>query len=205
MLMKVRVLAVLVVSSGLFAQALSPGVRAGVFLTPLLTAAGPQQISVSPFTIGPCLEVRLWRGAAAGIDFLFRRTGVALSATASPRAEIQQWELPVTVSYRFRRPARPFVRAGISFNRVFDVGAEVCAQGRFGEQFYCSDGGLLLELRHRGTHGVVVGGGLRLRSSRVWIEPELRVTHWVDRNFGVRDSAVRSGLNQIGFLVGVIF
>jgi hypothetical protein len=33
----------------------------------------------------------------------------------------------------------------------------------------------------------------------------VRLTHYIDRNFGVRDSAVRSDLNQIGFLVGVIF
>ena len=39
----------------------------------------------------------------------------------------------------------------------------------------------------------------------VWIEPEVRLTKWTDRNFGVRGSAVRSNLNQIELLLGVIF
>jgi hypothetical protein len=40
---------------------------------------------------------------------------------------------------------------------------------------------------------------------KFWLEPEVRLTHWIDRNFGVRGFAIRSNLNQIGFLVGVMF
>ena len=117
-----------------------------------------------------------------------------------------RWEAPITAVYRFRAPMRPFVRTGVSFNRVFGVGgATECARGPFGERFYCLDGRLLVELRHRGTPGFVVGGGLRLKFKDLWLEPELRLTHWGDRNFGVRDSAVRSDLNQIGLLMGVVF
>jgi hypothetical protein len=200
-----RTLAVLVVSSTLLAQGVSPGLRTGVAVTPLLTAEGPQHTSASRFTIGPCIEIHLWRDAALGVDFLLRRTDLAISAAAR-RAEIWEWEVPGTIIYRFRPPARPFVRTGISFNRVFDIsGATECALGPFGERFYCLDGSLFAELRHRGTSGFVLGGGLRLRMNKLWLEPEVRLTHWMDRNFGVRDSAVRSDLNQIGFLVGVIF
>ena len=97
-------------------------------------------------------------------------------------------------------------RTGVSLNRVFDIsGATECARGPFGEQFYCLEGSSLAELRHRGTSGFVVGGGLRFKFRKLWLEPELRLTRWVDRNFGVRDSAVRSNLNQIGLLAGVVF
>jgi hypothetical protein len=114
--------------------------------------------------------------------------------------------MPGTFIYRFRRPTGPFMRTGISFNRVFNVsGVTECARGPNGERFYCLDGSLLAELRHRGVAGLVFGGGLRLRLNRLWLEPEVRLTHWIDRNFGVRDSALRSDLNQIGFLVGLIF
>jgi hypothetical protein len=95
---------------------------------------------------------------------------------------------------------------GISFNRVFDVsGATKCARGPFGEQFYCLNGAQIAELRHRGTLGFVVGGGMRFKFRNLWLEPEVRLTHWIDRNFGVRDSAVRSNLNRMGLLMGVIF
>jgi hypothetical protein len=119
---------------------------------------------------------------------------------------VWRWEAPITFIYRFHAPTRPFVRTGVSLNRVFDVsGTTECGRGPFGEQFYCLEGITLAELRHPGTSGFVVGGGLRFKFMKFWLEPEVRLTHWVDRNFGVRDSAVRSNLNQIGFLVGVIF
>lgn len=201
-----RLLAVLAVSSPLLAQAVSPGFRTGFLATPLIRSAAPQQVSGSRWTIGPCIEVPVWRGAAFGADFLFRRAGLAIPPPGRRRAEVRQWEIPVTFLYRFRRPAGPFARAGISFNRVIGVsGATECGRGPSGERFYCLDGRPLAELRHRGALGFVLGGGLRLRWNRLRLEPEVRLTHWFDRNFGVRDSAVRSGLNQIGFLVGLLF
>jgi hypothetical protein len=201
-----RVLAALLVSSPLFAQTVSLGLRAGVPVTPPLTVDGRQQASASRFTIGRLIEVHLWRGAGFGADFLLRRADLAISAAGSQRAEVWQWEAPITFIYRFRAVARPFVRTGLSLNRVFDIsGATECARGPFGEQFYCLEGSSLAELRHRGTSGFVVGGGFRFKFKKLWFEPELRLTRWVDRNFGVRDSAVRSNLNQIGLLAGVFF
>jgi hypothetical protein len=199
-------LAALLVSSPLLAQTASLGLRAGIPVTPPLTVDGRQQASAPRFTIGPLIEVHLWRGAGFGADFLLRRADLAISAAGSQRAEVWQWEAPITFIYRFRAAARPFVRTGVSLNRVFDIsGANECARGPFGEQFYCLEGNSLAELRHRGTSGFVVGGGLRFKLKKICLEPEVRLTRWIDRNFGVRDSAVRSNLNQIGLLVGAIF
>jgi hypothetical protein len=201
-----RMFAALLVSSRLLAQSVSLGIRAGVPVTPVLTADGPQRTSEPPFTIGPLVEIHLWHGAGLGADFLLRRTDLAISAAGSGQARVWLWEAPITVAYRFPVPMRPFVRTGISFNRVFDVGgATECARGPFGERFYCLDSGFLAELRHQGTSGFVVGGGLRLKFKNLWLVPELRLTHWIDRNFGVRDSTVRSNLNQIELLMGLIF
>lgn len=201
-----RVLAALLLSSPVWAQGISLGLRVGVPITPVLSADGPQEASASRFTVGPLIEVHLWRGAALGADFLLRRTGLAFSAAGLRRAEVWQWEAPITLIYRVRAPMRPFVRAGASFDRVFDInGATECGRGPFGEQFYCLEGSVLAELRHRGTSGFVVGAGLRFKVMKFWLEPEVRLTHWIDRNLGVRDSAVRSNLNQIGFLAGVMF
>ena len=201
-----RVLGVLVLWSPLWAQGVSLGLRSGVLVTPQIRAEGPRQTSAARFTIGPCIEVHLWRGAGLGVDVLLRRTELAASAARVQRAGVWLWEMPATFIYRFRRPMGPFVRAGIAFNRVFDVsGATECARGPSGEQFYCLEGSALAELRHRSTSGFVLGCGLRLRWKKLWLEPEVRLTHWADRNFGVRDSAVRSELNQAGLLLGVVF
>ncbi len=201
-----RLLAVLVFASPLWAQAVSLGLRSGVLVTSQLSAERPRLASASPFTIGPCIEVHLWRGAAFGVDFLLRRTELAASPAGARRARVWAWELPGALVYRFRRPLGPFVRTGLSLNRVFAIsGATPCARGPFGEQFYCQDGAVLAELRHRSASALVLGGGLRWRLKKIWLDPEVRLTHWLDRNFGVRDSAVHSDLNQVGFLVGVIF
>lgn len=201
-----RMLAALFVSSPLLAQVVSLGLRAGIPATPALTADGPQQASEPRFTIGPAIEVRLWRGAGFGADFLLRRASLAIPLAGSRRAEIWRWEVPVTFIYRFRTSPRPFVRTGVSLNRVFDInGATACAHGPSGEQLYCLEGSSLAELRHRGTSGFVAGGGLRCKFKKLWLEPEVRLTRWIDRNFGVRDSTVRSNLNQIELLVGVMF
>jgi hypothetical protein len=201
-----RTLAALLVLSPLFAQGVSLGLRAGVPITPMLTANGPQQASEPRFTIGPSVEIHLWHGAGLGADFLLRRAGLAISTAASGEAKVWRWEAPITAVYWFPSPMRPFVRTGVSFNRVFDIGgATECGRGPFGERFYCLEARLLAELRHRSTSGFVVGAGLRLKSKGLWLEPEVRLTHWIDRNFGVRDSTVRSNLNQTVFLMGVIF
>jgi hypothetical protein len=198
-------LAALLVSSQLLAQGVSIGLRAGIPITPVLTADSPQQASMPRFTIGPLIGVPLCHGLGFGADFLLRRTGLAIPAAGSRRAGVWLWEAPVTLIYQFHVMTRPFVRAGISFNRVLDIsGATECMRGPFGEQFYCLDGSQVAELRHRGTYGFVGGGGLRFRFRKLWLEPEVRLTHWIDRNFGVRDSAVRSNLNQIELLIGLI-
>src|SRR5580765_317604 len=82
-----RVLSALLLSS-LWAQGVSLGLRSGVNITPQLAADGPQQASASRFTIGPLIEVHLWRGTAIGGDFLLRRSQLGFSSAGSRRAEV---------------------------------------------------------------------------------------------------------------------
>jgi hypothetical protein len=200
------VITALILWSPVLAQAVSPGLLSGVMFTGRITAAPPRQATPSGFTIGPGIRVHLWGGAHVAADFLLHRTEIATSTQQSGRTRVSEWALPVTLAYRFRSPARPFVRTGISFNRVFHItGAVKCARGPFGEQFYCADGSPIAEVRHAGTLGPVLGGGFRFRFSRVSLEPEVRWTRWIDRNIGVRDSDVRSNLNQVELLVGLFF
>jgi hypothetical protein len=195
----VRVVIVLVLSARLWAQA-SLGLRTGFVVNPIITAEAGQR-----FTLGPYLETHLWRGAAMDVDVLLRRPAFEVTPAHS-RVTIWQVEAPVTFIYRFGRRLKPFLRTGVAFNRVFAVeGSAPCARGPFGEQFYCVDGSPVAELRHRSTSGFVVGGGVRWKFGKVRVHPEIRVTHWIDRNFGVRDSAIRSNLNQAALLFGFTF
>ena len=193
-------LAFLFMSAPLLAQAVSAGIRTGVGVSPFMSAQAGQR-----FTLGPHVEAHLWRRAGVGIDFLFQNPRFEVGPAHS-RVTMWRVEAPVTFVYRFYGRARPFFRTGIAFNRVFDIkGATACARGPFGEQFYCIDGSPAAELRHRGTSGFVAGGGVGRKFGRLRIEPEVRVTHWFDRNFGVRDSAVRSNLNEAALLFGITF
>ncbi|MBS1857249.1 MAG: hypothetical protein JST11_17910 [Acidobacteria bacterium] len=164
-------------SSHLSGQALSFGFRAGIPLVPALAggAAG------MPATFGPSVELRLWRGAGVAGDFLLRRATVAGGSEAMWR-----WDAPVTAVYRFPGPVRPFVRAGVAFNRVFK-------------------GASLGELRHAGTSGFVAGAGVRILVAGLRLDPEVRFTRWRDRNFGTRDSAVRSNLSDVALMLGISF
>lgn len=199
-------LAALLVAPALWAQAVSVGLRVGVPVTSMLHAEGPYEARAGRYTLGPLIEVRLWRGVGVGADFLVSRAGLATASAGAQRAGVWRWEAPVTLLYRFGAPGRPFVRAGFAVSRILAIrGASECGRGPFGERFYCLDGRPVVELRHRGALGSVAGGGMRWRFKKLWFEPEVRLTRWIDRNFGVRDSAVRSNLNQIGLLVGVVF
>src|SRR5438067_2783441 len=176
-----RILAALLVSSPLLAEGVSLGLRAGIPIEPALTSNGPQRVSDRRFTIGPLIEIHLWHGAGVAADFLLSRTDLASSPAGSARAKLWRWDAPISLIYRFRTAPGPFVRAGVSFNRVFDVsGAIECARGPFGEQFYCLEGSSLAELRHRGTSGFVAGGGLQLKLGTLRLEPEVRLTRWID-------------------------
>jgi hypothetical protein len=197
-------IAALLVSPALLAQTVSVGMRAGPAITHSFSADRIQELSLPEYTIGPAIEMHLWRGSAIGADFLLQ--GAQLPSSPA-RITVRRWELPVTIAYHLHRsPISPFVRAGLSLNRVFDTGRAVeCARGPFGEQFYCVNGVSLAELRHRTTYGPVMGLGGRFPFKKVRLDAEIRLTRWIDRNFGVRDSRVRSNLTQIEVLGGATF
>lgn len=121
-----------------------------------------------------------------GVDLLYKRMS---QSHAFDRADVHRFEVPVLIKYRWAaRRVRPFAGLGMSLNRVVRV-----------------EGTQVAEMRHRGTKGFVAAAGIEKRTARVRIAPEFRVTHWVDRNFGVHDAPLRSNLNQAELLVGITF
>jgi Outer membrane protein beta-barrel domain len=180
-----------------FAQPVSFGLTAGVSVSPLLTSRSPDyEATTKRYTLGPSVELRLPYRFAFEVDLLYKQLDYRLrgavsadsrsGSPASAAVQAGRWELPLLIKYGFStRPQRAFVHLGASFNRVL------------GTQ---SDG--FVEARHKGVLGLVAGVGVETRFHALRVAPEVRFTHWTDRNFGVRDAPLRSNLNQAEFVVG---
>jgi len=177
------------------AQVFSFGLKAGISLNSLLKSASPRfHVTTHHYTLGPTLELKLPYRLAFEADLLYKRleyryarTG-SITQTSLADVKIDRWELPVLFKYTFVGRGRPFVDLGGSFNRVVHI-----------------DGVNVAELRHRHTRGLVLGAGADRRIGIVRIAPEIRFTHWADRNFGVHDAPLRSNLTQAEILVGFTF
>ena len=193
-----RVCALFLLAAGAAnAQPWSVGLKAGVPLTELLTAASPgYQATTQRFTVGPTVELGLPYRFAFEADLLYKRMEFGFSEPASggsgsaiTTVTAGRWEFPLLLKYRLgRAPLRPFWALGVSFNHVTGEPPKN-----------------LIELRHRDTKGFVVGFGLEARFGLFRLAPEVRITRWVDRSFGVRDAPLRSNLTQAEFLVGWTF
>ncbi len=189
-----------------YAQTASFGLGAGVPLNNLLSASDDLSGSTLRFTFGPALWVGLPRGFGIDVELLYKRMDFGFASDPN-RATVRRLELPLLLRYSFSRlPVHPWVHAGMSFNRVIAIdGANVCARPASGEELYCIEDKAAAQLRHSHTHGPVAGAGVRFAWGPVRMAPELRITRWVDRNFGTRDSPLRSALTQIELLLGVQF
>ena len=103
------------------AQIVSFGVRAGIPINNLISAGKGRSASTEWYAIGPTIEVKLPFRFAVSSDFLYVQIVLGLPS-GSPAATVHRWGLPVLLKYDVASaPARPFVHAGISFNRIFGV------------------------------------------------------------------------------------
>ncbi len=189
-----------------WSQAVSFSLTAGVPLNDRISAAEGQTASTGRFTFGPSLRLGLPRGFGVDVELLYKWSRFGF-ASIPEHAVVHRMELPLLFRYRFSGSrVHPWLHAGLSFSRVVAVsGADLCARNALGEESYCIGGETAAVLRHRHTHGPVLGAGMEFAWGRVHIAPELRITHWVDRNFGTRDSSLRSNLTELDALVGLRF
>ena len=169
-------------------QRLSFGLKAGVPLNALMHSAAPgYRASNAHYTLGPTVELALPYRLAVEADLLYKRLDYGPAAGAV--AEASRWELPLLAKYKLAgAPLQPFLGMGVTFNRITGIEGENIA-----------------EVRHRGTMGFCLGGGVEKRLGVLRVAPEIRITHWVDHNLGVHDAPLRSSLTQVEFLVGLTF
>ncbi len=188
------------------AQNASFGLSAGVPLNPLATSVNGLVSASGRYTFGPAFRVSLPHRLGIDAEVLYKRFDFGFAS--GPRIAVHRLELPLLLRFAFSSaPIRPFAHVGISFDRIIAVtGSTACADGgNAGKDLYCIEGQTVAQLRHRLTHGPVFGAGLEFALRAIRLAPELRITRWVDRNFGTRDASLRSNLTQVEMLLGLRF
>ena len=169
-------------------QSVSYGFAAGAPLNNLATADSNHVADTGRFTFGPSLRISLPRSLGLDADLLYKRLDIGLESNLA-RITFHRLELLPMLRYSFpTSPIRPFMHAGMSFNWIIAVcGSDICADASADSDHYCIEGKTVAELRHSHAHGFVLGAGADLQLKALNLTPELRVTRWVDRNFGTLD------------------
>jgi hypothetical protein len=141
--------------------------------------------SSSNFTVGPYVEVRLpitpfW----IEVDALHRGYQYRNAVGSTSNSD---WEFPVLAKYRLLKgPIRPFLLGGLSFSKLSDV-ARINS---------------IVGVDHGNSYGIVLGGGVQVKTPAVRISGELRYTGWTFLTF---DSLLRTNRNQAALLFGIGF
>jgi hypothetical protein len=182
------------------AQNASFGLSAGLPLNDLAASTDGLVSATGRYTFGPAFRFSLPHRFGIDVDLLYKHFD--FGSGSGPPVSVHRLELPLLLRYMFPgSPVHPFVHAGMSFNRIIAAGGSTaCTDTAAGQGLYCIGGKPAAQLRHPHTSGPVIGAGVEFDRGGFRIAPELRITRWVDRNFGTRDSSLRSNLTQIELL-----
>ena len=200
------ILALVFSSTVLFAQPVSYGLKAGVPMTDLVSAASGSQAAISAssdrYIVGPEVELHLPFGLGVEFDVLYRRFSYAAVSSlpgllSSLSGTGSSWEFPLLVKKHFLPgPVHPFVDAGVNFNKL--TGLSQTVQAVAGSSSVASNDF---------TKGFTIGGGVDLHLLVLHVTPELRYTRWGSQllNSILPGGTVTSNQNQAEFLVGFTF
>lgn len=167
------------------AQNIGVGLKGGVPLTNFLAAESKTGAFTNivrakgDFVVGPMFDLRLPLNLGIELDLLYRRWSPENVPSASSQSSL---EFPLLGKFRMPLPvAKPYVAAGINFQRLGDVAKFVT--------------GNAVDSSRR---GIAAGGGIEFKLPLIRVAPELRWTRW-NGNGPLRSS------NQIDFLIGLTF
>jgi hypothetical protein len=185
---------------------ISFGVIGGVPFTPFFSDQTFTPVVLNPFSgstysvhsysgsneylVGPTIEVRLPLNFSVEADALFRplkltqqKYIISSPAPLTSTTNYSSWEIPLLLKYRASSGLiRPFVEAGPNFRTVANP-----------------IGPLLSKT------GVSAGAGVDVKIWRVFIAPQVRLTHWGKDRGGAVLNYMASERNQGEFLVGFAF
>jgi hypothetical protein len=211
-------------SVAVFAQPVSFGVKGGLPLTDFIdTVSGSRTIVTSVtnrYIVGPTIELHLPFGFGVEADALYRHfsynsTANLLDALLTLRTTSNDWEFPLLVKKRFGGvgPVRPFVDAGVNFNKINGLSQSVSTLV-FPNRLTTTSNTNPAELKNDFTAGFSLGGGVEIHLLILRISPEIRYTRWGNQQFsGIFPTGGASGIagsvtsnqNQAEFLIGFTF
>jgi hypothetical protein len=170
--------------------------------------------------VGPTIELRLPFGFGVEVDALYRHfsynsTASLVDVLSTLRTTSNDWEFPLLLKKRFGGvgPVRPFVDAGVNFNKISGLSQSV-SNLVFPNRLTTMSNSNPAELKNDFTAGFSLGGGVEIHLLILRITPEIRYTRWGNQQFsGIFPAGGASGIagsltsnqNQAEFLVGFTF
>jgi hypothetical protein len=198
---------ILLGTSSAFAQAVSFGVKGGV---PMIDQTSQGNDESQMYIVGPSVEFRLPAGFALEADGLYQRVGATIyssqigagtgitsvTTSGSDRFRANDWEIPVLGKYYFHRHAagwQPYIATGWALRvmGVTDNGTVTSTATNVTTattNSYKSDVGV----------GAVAALGVRFKTGRMAILPEVRYTRWAS-------DTPWMNRNEATFLLGLSF
>jgi Outer membrane protein beta-barrel domain len=218
------ILVLIIGSSAAFAQPISYGLKGGLPLTDFIDTVSGSRTTVSSVTnryiVGPTFELRLPFGFGVEVDALYRHfsynsTASLVDVLSTLRTTSNNWEFPLLLKKRFGGvgPVRPFVDAGVSFDKITGL-SQTVSNLVFPNRLTTTSNSNPAELKNDFTAGFTMGGGVEIRLLILRITPEIRYTRWGTQQFnGIFPAGGASGVagsltssqNQAEFLVGFTF
>ncbi|MCS6952296.1 MAG: hypothetical protein RMK57_05305 [Bryobacterales bacterium] len=167
------------------------------------------------FGAGPALEIRLVDRVSVGLDMLRRRTTYKQEATIkrtgaqdvriTEKTGATAWEGSAIarfgIGYQRWGGFRYFGGLGLAVRSLSEIRTTIERQG-LGDENCCDE--TPIRPARRNAFGLVTSVGVRFRDDLgIKIIPEVRFTHWRDRNFD--QFPIRSTPNQLEVVIGVVF
>lgn len=172
------------------AQFLSFGITAGVPLTDAFSAENGTQVSATAydrrFIIGPTVDLRLAPRFWFETGALYRRNGfqynVAMPDVVSHTdVAVDDWQFPFLGKYELHGgPIRPFIDIGYTLRHISNAPNSNVGGGTF-------------------------GGGVSIHLLSFRLAPQIRYTRWGSHAFNQGSGVLVSNLNQLDFLVELMF
>lgn len=216
------VLSLLVLSCfSLHAQRVSFGVKSG--LTALNGFNGsPTHSETRIYTLGPTVELKLFRSLAIEADVLYHRMGYTLSTesfglTYITRMRTNAWDIAALLKhYASQSGVRPYVAGGLALRTFSGIAGTRQTFGHLPYTGAVVDTTSPMEAKYlleKDSVGPTAGAGLQFKAGRLRIGPEVRYTRWLNRSVDLQGSQYNSGgfrplfssQNQIDFLLGLTF
>lgn len=170
------------------AQFLSFGITAGVPLTDALSAGTGAHASATAydrgFTIGPTVNLRLAPRFWFETGALYRRNGFQYNTPSRlgyAKVAVDDWQFPFLGKYELHGgPIRPFIDIGYTLRHISNAPNSNVGGGTF-------------------------GGGVSIHVLSFRLAPQIRYTRWGSHAFNQGSGVLVSNLNQVDFLVELMF